>query len=254
MKRILWLAVFLALVIIALGVAGCDGFTSPPPRTTSTSGLITQQNTGIWVTGEGKVTVVPDVAILSLGVEAQADTVAQAQSEASTAMQAVVRELKAGGVAEKDIKTRYFSIYPVRRWVQEKEEEVLVGYRVNNMVTAKVREVEVTGTIIDAVARAGGDYIRIDSIGFTVDDPTPYHKEAREKAIADAKAKASQLADSAGVKLGEPTYISESAGAIPISRVSYGEAMPVPAPAAPPPISPGETEIVLTVQVAYSIR
>jgi uncharacterized protein YggE len=253
MKRILWLAVFLALVIIALGMTGCEGITSPIPRTTTTS-PVTGQNTGIWVTGEGKVSVVPDVAILSLGVEAQADTVAQAQNEANSAMDAVTRELDSHGVADKDIKTQHFSISPVRRWVQEKETEVLVGYRVNNMVTAKVRKVENTATIIDAVARAGGDYIRIDSISFTVDDPTPYHKEVREKAMADAKTKAGQLADSAGVKLGAPTYISESGGATPITRVSYGEAMAAPVPAAAPPISPGETDIVLTVQVAYSIR
>ncbi len=253
MKRILWLAVCLALIIVALSAVGCEGFTSPIPRAPST-GPITSQNTGIWVTGEGKVTVVPDVAILSLGVEAQADTVAQAQSGASAAMDAVVGELDSHGVADKDIKTQHFSIYPVRRWVPEREEEVLIGYRVHNMVTAKVRDVEAIGTIIDAVARAGSDYIRIDSISFTVDDPTRYHKEAREKAMADAEVKAGQLADSAGVKLGAPTYISESVGAIPIPRISFAEAAPMPAPAAPPSISPGETEIVLTVQVAYSIR
>jgi uncharacterized protein YggE len=249
MKK-LWLAISLALIIVVLGAAGCEGFTSPPPRTPSTS-LIPTQNTGIWVTGEGKVTVVPDVAVLSLGVEAQADTVEQAQSEASAAMFAVTKELDSHGVADRDIKTQHFSIYPVRRWVPEREEEVLVGYRVNNMVTAKVREVEATGAIIDAVTRAGGDYFRMDSISFTVDDPTTYHKEAREKAMADAKAKAEQLANSAGVRLGEPTYISESAGAIPMPRISFAEAAPVPAA---PSISPGETEILLTVQVAYSIR
>jgi uncharacterized protein YggE len=256
MKKKLWLTICSVLIIFALGVTGCESITSPTPRTTSSSGLITsQQNTGIWVNGEGKVTVVPDVAILSLGVEAQAATVAQAQSEASTAMAAVVSELKAGGVAEKDIKTQHFSIYPVRRWVPDKEEEVLIGYRVNNMITAKVREVENTGTIIDAVARAGGDNIRIDNIGFTVDDPAPYYKEARAKAMADAKDKAEQLADSARVKLGEPTYINESGGFIPVSieRIAFAEEATVSAAASTPSISPGETEIQLNVQVVYSI-
>jgi uncharacterized protein YggE len=256
MKKKLWLVVLVLLMVIALGAAGCEDITSPMPKATSSSGLITsQQNTGIWVNGEGKVTVVPDVAILSLGVEAQAATVAQAQSEASIAMEAVTSELKAGGVADKDIKTQHFSIYPVRRWVPDKEEEVLIGYRVNNMVTAKVREVENTGTIIDAVARAGGDNIRIDSIGFTVDDPAPHYKEARKKAMADAQAKAKQLADSAGVRLGEPTYINESSGFTPVAieRIAFAEEASVPAAAPTPSISPGETEIQLNVQVVYSI-
>ena len=256
MKRILLPVFGLLLIIILIGVIGCNGVTSPPARTTTTgSSIITNQQTGIWVTGEGKVTVVPDVATLSLGVEAQAATVSQAQNEASAAMEAVIAELKAGDVDDKDIKTSRFSIYPVRRWDQNREEEILIGYRVNNMVTAKIRDVEATGTIIDAVTRAGGDYLRIDNISFTVDDPSDYYEEAREKAIDDAKTKAKHLADTAGVGLGAPTYISESGAYIPPTtvRMAFAEAAPMPA-AAPPPISPGETEITLTVQIAYGIN
>ena len=255
MKRILFPVFGLLLIIIAVGVAGCDGVTSPPARTTTTGGIISNQQTGIWVTGEGKVSVVPDVATLSLGVEAQATTVAQAQNEASSAMEAVIGELKASDVDEKDIRTSRFSIYPVRRWDQNREEEILLGYRVNNMVTAKIRDVEATGTIIDAVTRAGGDYIRIDNISFSVDDPSEYYEEAREKAIDDAETKAQHLADTTGVKLGAPTYISESGGYAPpmTVRMDFAEAAPVPA-AAPPSISPGETEITLTVHIAYGIK
>ena len=254
-KSLLLAGLSLVLMASATGAAGCDTF-SPPPRTSSTDGLVlSQQNTGIWVNGEGKVSVVPDVAVLSLGVEAQAATIADAQNEAATAMEAVVGELNNYGVAEKDIKTQHFSIYPVRKWVKEREEEVLVGYRASNMVTARVRKVDDTGVIIDAVARAGGDYIRINGINFTVDDPDPYYKEAREKAMADAEAKAKQLADSGGVKLGTPTYINESSGFIPAPRVVFEAALaPAPAPAPTTSISPGETEIRITVQVVYSIR
>ena len=98
------------------------------------------------------------------------------------------------------------------------------------MVTAKIREVDNTGIIIDAVARVGGDYIRINGISFTLDDPTAYHGEAREKAMADAEAKAEQLAELAGVKLGKPTYISESGAYMPVVREYYAPA-PMPAPA-----------------------
>ncbi|MFC1990526.1 SIMPL domain-containing protein [Chloroflexota bacterium] len=254
-KALLLAALSLVLMAGAAGAAGCDTF-SAPPRSSSTDGLVlSQQNTGIWVNGEGKVSAVPDVAILSLGVEAQAATIADAQNQAATAMDAVVGELDNYGVAEKDIKTRHFSIYPVRKWVKEREEELLVGYRVSNMVTVKVRKVDDTGVIIDAVAMAGGDYIRINDISFTVDDPEPYYKEAREKAMADAEAKAKQLADSGGVKLGTPTYINESSGFIPAPRVAFEAVLaPAPAPAPTTSISPGETEIRITVQVVYSIR
>ncbi len=175
MKSNLLLFVGLSLVLtaIVIGTAGCDSFTPPSAPKGSPSAIFSQQNAGIWVTGGGKISVVPDLGILSLGVEAQAATVAEAQNQATAAMEAVVWELDNRGLGKKDIKTQHFSIYPVRRWVPEREEEVLVGYRVNNTITAKVRKVEDTAAIIDAVTRAGGDYIRINSINSPVDDPAP---------------------------------------------------------------------------------
>jgi uncharacterized protein YggE len=238
------------LIIIAIVASGCTGITSPGTRS-STTGL-SGQNTGIWVTGEGKVNVVPDVAVLSLGVEAQADTVEKAQSDATGAMNAVKSELDTHGVDAKDIKTQYYSIYPVRNYVPDKGSEELAGYRVANMLTVKVRKVEDTGAIIDDVARAGGNFIRIDSISFTVDDPTTYQKQAREKALDNAKDKAKQIASKAGLKLGDPTYINETSSYYPPAPTVYGAA--VPEAAGGTPISPGETAITVYVQVAYAIK
>lgn len=258
MKRSLMLIIGLLLTAVIVGISGCTWGASPEGSSRESvpgTGIIfSQQNTGIWVSGEGKVTVVPDVAILNLGVEARAATVAEAQRQASEAMNAVTKELDGQGVANKDIKTQQYNIYPVIRWDEKENKEIIIGYQVTNMVTVKIRKVENTGIIIDAVARAGGDYIRITSISFTVDDPTNYYGEARKKAMADAEAKAQQLADLAGVKLGRPNYINESGGYTPIIRQYLMKAEAIPAPAPPPPISPGETEITLTVQVVYSIK
>jgi uncharacterized protein YggE len=249
MKQALWPLVVLLLITLIVVMAGCDSITSPGIRSTAsgTSG----QNTGIWVTGEGEVTVVPDIAVLNMGVEAQADTVEKAQSDAIGAMSAIKNELDTRDIEDKDIKTRYFSISPVSNYVTDKGGQELVGYRVSNMLTVKVRKVEDTGAIIDAVAKAGGDFIRIDSINFMVDDPTPYQKQAREKALDDAKDKAKQIADGAGLKLGDPTYIDESGSSYPYpvtvdyeSKVAGGGTS----------ISPGETTVTVTLQVAYAIK
>ena len=234
-----WLAA-IGLVLVLAAVTGC--------ATMGTTYSNSQQQ-GIWVSGEGKVTITPDIAILSLGIEAQAVTVAEAQSQAAEAMDRVINALTDNGVAEKDIQTQYFSISQVTSWDKDTGEEIVTGYRVTNMATVKVREIDETGAIIDAVAAAGGDLTRINSIDFSVDDPSPYYDEAREAAVADARAKAEQLAELANVKLGEPTYISEWASS-PISsrEIYYGGAAP-----APTPISPGELELTLSVQVAYAI-
>ena len=197
------LAISLVLVLAIIGLAGCS-----PGNTVlgEIEGLnINNQQEGVWVSGRGEVMAVPDIATLRLGVEVQAASVAAAQSQATEAMDEVMAALTDNGVAEKDIQTQYFSIRQVTKWDKEKEEEIVVGYRVTNKVTAKIRDIDKAGAIIDAVAEAGGDLTRIDSIGFSVDDPSAYYEEAREKAMADAKAKAEQLAELADAKLGKAT-------------------------------------------------
>jgi len=246
MKKFWLVAVSLVLMLAVVGFSGCSGGT-----TTIGTVDINSQQSGIWVSGTGEVSVTPDIATLSLGIEAQADTVAEAQAQAAVAMEAVMDALAANGVAEKDIQTRYFSIYPVTRWDDYKDETVVTGYRVTNMVTAKIRDVEQAGMVIDAVAAAGGDYTRVNNISFSVDDPTPYYEEARQEAMTDARAKAEQLANLAGIGLGKPTYISEGTIYPPVVYRDAG--MEMMAPEATTPISPGEIELTLTLQVAYAI-
>lgn len=235
MKKSWLVGIGLVLVLALVGLSACT--------TSDRLGLVTQQE-GIWVTGEGEVMVVPDIATLSLGVEAQEATVAEAQSQANEAMDGVMAALTDNGVAEEDIQTQYFSIRQITRWVDE--EEVVTGYRVTNMVTAKIRDIDNAGLIIDAVAEAGGDLTRIDSIGFSVDDPSAYYEQARQDAMADANAKAEQLAELAGVTLGNPTYISEA-------YVSRGTQFAPTIGIAEAAISPGEVEVSLSLEVAYAI-
>ncbi len=252
------------LVVILIGAGGCvvgEGAQVSPPTITGYVGtpdfggvIYSQQQVGLWVTGEGKSNATPDLVLLSLGIEAEAKTVAQAQRDAAQAMDEVMKALKANGVAEKDIQTQRFSIYPVRKWIEDEQREIIIGYRVTNIVFAKIRQIDKAGPVIDAVAQAGGDLTRIDNIGFTIDDPTPYYKEARAKAIEDAIAKARQMADSADIKLGKLLYISESTPYVP--PVVVRDFVMKAEGAAPPttPISPGELEIQVTVQMVYDIR
>ncbi|HEX9975611.1 MAG TPA: SIMPL domain-containing protein [Dehalococcoidales bacterium] len=259
MKKGLLLVIGLVLVVSLL-LVGCESQESSGsasgqelsvPQNLSVSLTGSSQQTGIWVSGTGEVTVTPDVAILTLGVEAQEKTVKEAQSEAASAMAAVVAALKTNGVADKDIQTQWYSISPVTKWVEETNEQITTGYSVTNMVTVKIRDISKAGTIIDAVAEAGGDLTRINSINFTVDDPTAYYNQAREQAMQDAKDKAEQMATLAGVTLGKPTYISESSSYIPTPYYlkDYAEGS-----SASTPISAGELDITLTVQVGYAIE
>lgn len=244
-NRILLALAVLVSVLAGLFLVGCQTAT---PGTAGTS----SQQVGLWVTGEGKVQVVPDIANVQLGIEAQAQTVAAAQSQANAAMNRVMDALKANGVAEKDIQTRFFNIQKVTRFDSDKQQEVVLGYRVTNVVSAKIRNVAGAGAVIDSVAQAGGDLTRIDNITFTVEDPIRYYDQAREKAMSDAADKANSLAKLAGLKLGKPIFISEYSASIPPPTPIFARAGVMEGGGTS--ISPGELEIVLNVQVVYGIR
>jgi uncharacterized protein YggE len=250
-KKWLWIAGSIALLVPVITFTACK--VSMPGDLSGVSPIevqVNNQQEGIWANGEGKVTVTPDIATVSLGIEAQAATVSEAQSDAASAMDMVMNALTTSGVAEKDIQTQYFNISQITRWDDKSQEEVVIGYRVTNTVTAKIRDVTKAGAVIDAVALAGGDLTRVNYISFSVDDPSRYYQEARDKAMDDARNKAEQLATLAGVELGKPTYISESAyyPPVPVYRdVAYEAAAPTT------PISPGEMEITLNLQVVYDI-
>ena len=255
------------LAVVALSGCSAAGLADNGSEVTVPEGstvIINSQTDGIWVSGSGEITVTPDVATLRVGVEAQAATVAEAQTQAQTAMAAVMTALDDGGVAANDIQTDYLNIRQRTRWDEGTNEEVITGYWVTNTVTAKVRDVEEVGAVIDGVVTAGGDLVRISSIDFSVDGPEAYYAEVRELAMAEAAEKAEQLADLAGLTLGKATYISEGVVSPVYRSTSYAmggmvtpsvptEATPAPVVIEQAPISPGELEISLTVQVAYSV-
>jgi len=260
MKK-LWLVLSSVILIGAGGcVVGEGAQVSPPAISAYVAApelggiLYSQQQVGLWVTGEGTSKVTPDVVLLSLGIEAEDKAVAEAQRDAAQAMDDVMKALKDNGVAEKDIQTQRFSIYPVRKWIEYEQREIIIGYRVTNMVVARIRQIDKAGPVIDAVAQSGGDLARIDSIGFTIDDPTPYYKEARTKAVGDAVAKSEQMAQAADIKLGKLLYISESTPYVPQATVRDLFLKAEGAAQSPTPISAGEMEIRVTVQMVYDIK
>jgi uncharacterized protein YggE len=253
-RLILATALVLLLFVVGAGLSGCTSGGAVAQDIKPVSVSVNNSQQGIWVNGEGKVTVTPDIATVSLGVSSQSPTVAQAQSQAAIAMDKVMTALTSNGVAKNDIKTQYFNIQQMTRYDNNTQQSVVTGYMVSNTVTAKIRVVEKTGSIIDAVALAGGDFTRINGVGFSVEKPEQYYSQARELAIRDAKSKADQLAKLAGVTLGVATSISESSVSNPV---------PYPAPVmrsqaagmgSTTSISPGETDITLSVQIAYAIQ
>lgn len=249
-----WLSLVVLGLILILAVPALTGCVSTTAAESTPQVEVSQQLQGIWVSGTGELSVAPDIATLSLGVVAQEMNVAQAQLQASEAMAKVMQALSDSKIDPKDIQTGYFSINQRSRWNEEKQSEVPTGYQVTNMVTVKVRETEKAGAIIDAVVLAGGDFIRINGIDFTVEEPSKYYKEVREMAMNAAKNKAEQLATLAGLTLGKATYIAENAQYTPSYRAysNVSAAVPMPEMSYGSSISTGQTKITLNVEVAYA--
>ena len=209
-----------------------------------------ESNPGIGVSGTGSVFGEPDVAILTLGVEAQADSVGEARAKAAEAMDAMLTVLKDGGVEDSDIQTSRFSVEP--RYNFRDGEQELIGFFVNNLVTVKIRDIDETGTLIDDVVEAGGDLTRVQNLRFTIDDPEELQQEARRLAMENAKSKAETLADAGGVDLGAPRSISESGGARALTFRADASAAEFAAGASTS-IEVGELEVQIQVQVVYGL-
>ncbi len=241
-----------------LGMLFEDGPDGEAMQSQTSSG---SSESGIWVTGEGSLTLEPDLAILSLGVEARGETVSETLADASTAMDAVVNALSGRGIQDRDVQTQYFNISPQYEYPEIVESgtrtrtQVLVGYVVTNTVTARIRDLDSVGAVIDEVAAAGGDATRIDGLRFTVEDDSPYAVQLRKLAVDDALTKARHFADLAGVTLGRMVFISESGGG-PVARSdSLFEYAAMPAAAAKvTSISGGELELRLNVQTVFDIE
>lgn len=207
------------------------------------------------VSGEGEMRAVPDQAQLSAGVVTQGKTAAEALAANSTAMHAVFASLKKRGVPEKSITTSNFSINPqyppYRQDAPQEDRTRIIGYEVSNQVAVILDDVSKVGATLDALVVSGAN--KAGSVSFTIRDPKPMMRDAREDAVKDAIAKAQTLAKAAGVTLGPIISISEGGGYQPVPV--FAKTMRMDAVAAPPPpVAPGEQSVSVNVSITWEIQ
>lgn len=232
------------------GDAQGDG---PASTSLRSSTVVYDTNSGIHASGTGAVSGEPDIAAISLGVEALRDSVGEARDDAARALAAVVEELRSAGVAEDDIRTARFSINPRYQYVRDGEQQLL-GFQVTNTLNVTVRNLDSTGDIVDRAVTAGGDLIRVQSVDFRIEDTSALEEEARVLAIQDAIAKADLYAEQLTVVRGPLVSISESSfDAFPVAEARFAVAM---SDSAGPPTQffGGELEVTVRVQAVFAIE
>jgi hypothetical protein len=253
----------IALVIAAavlVGVfAACGGSESSAGSGAESGGVSTETLAallgegdsagGISVSGQGIAVAAPDIASLSLGVSTVRDSARQARDDAASLVTDLIASLEENGIEEEDYHTSRFSIDPEIDF-RASGEQVIRGYRVTSILAVTVRDLDRVGEVIDDAVDAVGDPIRVQGVTFSIEDAAALQSEARALAMADAKTKAEELAALAEVDLGKPIAISESSGGGP-PPVFFGTAEL--AQDVETPISPGQLEITVNVQVSYAI-
>jgi hypothetical protein len=213
----------------------------------------------ITVSDTGTVYVKPDLALATASVITEKKTVAEAMTENTKKMNAVIEAVKAEGVESKDLKTTTFNISPRYEWYEASElypsgRRVLAGYEVTQSLEIKIRNLEKIGDIIAKATDTGAN--DVSNLQFTVDKQDEIKKQARDQAIEKAKAKAKDLAGQLGIKLVRISSFSES-GVVPYyygleKAMSSGLGGGAEAPS--PQIETGENKIEVTVYLTYEIK
>jgi len=196
------------IAVITIAAASVLVAACTPDVTVENSGSVGEPANGIAVSGTGEVYGTPDTLQMRFGVSVLRPTVEQAVGDAAALADELISSLEATGVAADDIQTANYSINP--EYDYSGDQRKLVGYRVDNTVIAKIRDLDSAGSVIDATVASVGDEIQVSGISFSIEDDTELIAAARTAAWDDALAKAEQLATLAGIELGEAVMISES--------------------------------------------
>ena len=230
---------------------------------------------GISVTGTGKAFGQPNIARAAVGVEVRAATAEGAMRDVSTGVARVIAALKGAGIAESDLATQNVSLYFEREPVPpprpaaepmpaaplkarpgiaqasdappDSKKPPPGNYRAQNTVAVKIRNLDKVGAVLGAAMSAGAN--EMFGLVLQIEEPRQLEEQAREKAMADARARAEGLARLAGVRLGPVVAIQEGSGDGP----TPGPTMMYKAQAADVPIERGELLVTTTVHAVYSI-
>lgn len=229
----------------------------------------------IEVTGHGEIFAVPDIAEFTFTVSSTKATVADAQSDAATKINAATAYLTAQGVSKDDIQTSGYSVSPQYSYQNAAcpsepvnplngsvssgavvycppGKQVLTGYEVDQTTTVKVRDTSKAGTLLAGVGTAGAT--QVSGLTFTFDNPDAVQAQARTAAIADAKSKAQALASELGVSLVRVVSFSENTGGTSPQPLVYAMASGANSTASAPTISTGQNDITDDVTITYEIK
>ena len=236
----------LSALLITVAISGRGGTATTVIMPSTTGGGPVP---GVVTTGDARVKVRPDIAIITVGVTAQALTAADAQSQTAERVARILERAKQLGIAAQDTKNGGYSIQPQYASGPNQAPKI-TGYQATQQVVLTYRKVDDAGRALDALVQNEG--ATNASLQFAIEDPKAAQADARTRAIADARAKAQAMADAAGVRLGAAISVSDqSTGPNVLDSARFSAAAPAPAPQTQIPVS--DLDIVIRVTVQFAI-
>lgn len=209
-------------------------------------------NQPLAVTGEGKVFVKPDIAMISVGIIDEGISIEAVRKNIDNKINNVTKVIKEAGVSENDIKTQNYSLTPKYDWANGKQN--IIGYSGSSTLQIKIRDTNKVGKVIDNATNAGANSVY--GPNFVVDDKTKFEAQARDLAIKNAREKATQLAKSLNLTLGKIVSFSENG-----QQTVYGQGervgatdMALKTTSSVPEIQSGENEIVISVTLSFDTK
>jgi len=235
-------SIVLVLGIFLLMLSSCSGSGVPAGEQNSELATIT-------VTGSGQVYVAPDMGYINIGVHSEGATVTEAIAINNRQAKAIQTALEEESVEEKDIQTSNFNVYQQSDYDYQGN-PVSTFYSVENTVYVTVRELENLSDVLDAVARSGAN--NIYGVNFDVQDKSEAQSTARKLAVQSAQAQAQELAQAAGVELGDLISItSSSTSTTPYYSYGIGGGGGM---AESVPIASGQMPISAQVEMTFAIH
>lgn len=229
-------------LVIALAIAFMAALPEPVRAEEAAKRLIS-------VTGEAELQVKPDMVTLNFGVENTATDAQAAQRDNTQKMNAVIQSLYGNGIPKDDVQTSNFSLSPVYEWQGEDgRKQVLVGYRCNNTVVVRLKDLTKVGVVIDAATTAGAT--NIHGITFGLQNPNAYRPTILAAAVKDARAKADIMAGAAGYTVTGVQTMSDAYTSVSGVREVYQLAKGMADAAAP--IEAGSLTVRATVRIDYT--
>jgi len=234
------------LIAAALGTAAV-------PASLTAQQVVTGQalaGTRLDISASGEVTRVPDLAIISAGVQTLLPTATAAIEQNAARMERVRAALKRAGIEDRDIQTSSINLNPEYQYDQNRPPR-LTGYRATNTVNVKFRDLKRTGAILDALVAEGAN--QINGPNLTIDKPESALDEARAMAIANGRARAELYARALGMRVVRLLSVSESGGYAappPMPMVMMAER----SAGADTKIDPGTQQLQVSVSMSFELR